>query len=275
MGYISSIVKWKSLPLSPSNKITSLWLLWKGTQMMHGSEFFSDHSGHTPCPCSELLVLGAVWEKQRCSHWCLLNHPVTTSGPLTGLVWGVYAFSLPFLHVRNGADNPRLDTLSTSQQKSLILHVCPPWTDRCSRAHTGRRSLAENDPCSLWKEKEQIRVRNIQALCKRLQRGCVVGPSTQGRVRRGRSGTEDIGTQNLVLKADSSSFGLKVTVVEERGPVIQEERCEGPGGRDTAPSPSHPSVYRKNHKNASYIQLQLRTGDWQNFHFSSSCFNIM
>lgn len=212
---------------------------------------------------------GGCVGKQSCSHWCLLNHPVTTSGPLTGLVWGFYAFSLPFLHVRNGADNPRLDTLSTSQQKSLILHVCPPWTDRCSRAHTGRRSLAENDPCSLWKEKEQIRVTNIQALCKRLQRGCAVGPSTQGRVRRGRSGTEDIGTQNLVLKGDSSSFGLKVTVVGERGPVIQEERCEGPGGRDTAPSPSHPCVYRKNHKNASYIQLQLRTGDWQNFHFSS------
>lgn len=38
----------------------------------------------------------------------------------------------------------------------------------------------------------------------------VAGPSAWGRVRRSRLQTEDIGTQDLVLEADNTSFDLKV-----------------------------------------------------------------
>lgn len=72
-------------------------------------------------------------------------------------------------------------------------------------------------------------------------------------------GKKATGTQDLGLKANTY-FDLKV-MEGKAGRVIQDERHEGLGGRDLAPFPSRPCFHRNNHTNASYIKLQLRTGD--------------
>lgn len=65
-------------------------------------------------------------------------------------------------------------------------------------------------------------------------------------------GTENTGTQNLISKADSISFGLKMMAVGERGPVIRGERYEGLVGRDLAPFPPPKLVFI-----ATTIQMPL------------------
>lgn len=96
--------------------------------------------------------------------------------------------------------------------------------------------------------------------------GLGAGPSAWG--RRSRFGDRRHWYPEFDLKSRQHLFWSQDDSGGIKGPVIQDENYEGLGSSNLVPiSSSQACFHRNNHTNASYIKLQLRIGDWQNFPF--------
>lgn len=150
------------------------------------------------------------------------DHQAATLALLTCSPRGFYAFSLPLLHIRNGADHPKLDNLPiTSHKRFPILDVCPALNEQMWQNTDIQTVLAEMTPifCE-WKGSNACNI--CSAFVQRATERVCDSTKCMGQERRGRFGDRrcwypEFGLESRQHLSQSQSDGTGIKELRDPG----------------------------------------------------------